>query len=220
MAKLSGLGSFGMRAPLRRWCVRLVVSMIGAVACTSSPSPTATSSEPVAASSAAGASAGGSAGVREKEKVPRPIDSESGKSPKDDCDAAVDGYLARRKALDHCERDSDCAEIWPGLCPHGPYYIHREAEVEAVWAIERRIEEHCEVPKCEPPMKLGIAHCDAGRCRPGREPPPTDEKESCWDYRETHLEAGGTAQAQTTSAIRGVTPQLVIAPAHAGRLRL
>jgi hypothetical protein len=46
------------------------------------------------------------------------------------------------------------------------------------------------------------------------------DHESCWDYRETWLEANGGASATTSSTIQGITPHLAIAPAAAGTLVL
>ncbi|MFO0633577.1 MAG: hypothetical protein U0168_12065 [Nannocystaceae bacterium] len=137
-------------------------------------------------------------------------------APPTPCPERIAGYLAARAELGTCTRDSDCAQLWPGLCPHGPYYVHREREIAAVVAMERAIERACTVPECEPPMELEMARCDAGRCVPGRAPPPS----SCWDFRETNLEAVGAAQAQTATRIAGTTPQLVIAPTQAGTLVL
>lgn len=146
---------------------------------------------------------------------PRP----DAETPIADCNAAIAEYLTQRKALDRCARDSDCAEIWPGLCPHGPFYIHREADIEPVRALARRIDAGCLIPECEPPMELGIARCDEGKCVRGRSAPPGDPK-PCWDFRETHLEADGAEQGRTVQKIVGTTPQIVIAPAQAGRLTL
>ncbi|MFO7567563.1 MAG: hypothetical protein R6X02_33270 [Enhygromyxa sp.] len=148
-----------------------------------------------------------------------PIESARAPSPDDPCDQRVATYLAEREQLSRCETDSDCAEIWPGLCPHGPYYIHRDADIRAVIALEREIEASCELPECEPPIELGIARCEQGTCVPGRAP-ASEGDESCWDYRETWLEADGAASATTTSTIRGLTPHLAIAPAAAGTLVL
>ena len=61
--------------------------------------------------------------------------SEAAKTTAPDCDALIDSYLAERARLNTCETDSDCSEIWPGMCPHGPYYVHREADVPQIWAM-------------------------------------------------------------------------------------
>lgn len=142
-------------------------------------------------------------------------------APPATCEQLIAKYLADRKLLGHCEADSDCAEMWPGLCPHGPYYINRDADITGVLALEQQIMASCEMPECEPPMELGIGHCDAGVCAPGRPPAGTDKgEESCWDYRETWLEADGRASATTSRHLQGITPHLAIAPAHAGTLVL
>ncbi|HLT40589.1 MAG TPA: hypothetical protein VK034_30135, partial [Enhygromyxa sp.] len=140
-------------------------------------------------------------------------------APANGCAEQIARYLADRQQLSRCETDSDCAEMWPGLCPHGPYYIDREADIEGVLALEREIIANCEIPECEPPIELGIGHCEQGTCAPGRAPASKGD-ESCWDYRETWLEADGAASATTSSTIRGITPHVAIAPAAAGTLVL
>jgi len=117
--------------------------------------------------------------------------------------------------------------MWPGLCPHGPHYIHRDADIAPVVALEQAIMANCEVPECEPPMELGIAHCEQGTCARGRKPvtkvelgPKYNYDMSCWDYRETWLEADGAASATTSRVQQGITPLLGIAPASAGTLVL
>jgi hypothetical protein len=137
----------------------------------------------------------------------------------DACDDQIADYLSKREQLSRCETDSDCAEMWPGLCPHGPYYIHRDADITNVLAHERAIISNCEVPNCEPPLELGIAHCEQGTCAPGRAPASKGE-ESCWDYRETWLEADGAATERTSKTLQGITPHVAIAPASAGTLEL
>lgn len=137
-----------------------------------------------------------------------------------DCEQSIAQYLKRRTALNHCERDEDCSEIWPGLCPHDPYYIHRDADIEPVWALARSIEERCEIPECEPPIELGPATCRQGRCERGRAPAPQSEHESCWDYEETYLESPGAHGGQAATAIQGITPHLVIVPEVAGPLQI
>jgi hypothetical protein len=134
-----------------------------------------------------------------------------------DCEGMLADYLAARAALSTCAQDSDCAEMWPGLCPHGPYYIDRAADVAPVIAREVAIMKTCSTPECEPPMELGIARCDAGKCVRGRSAPTS---KSCWDFRETNLEANGATDAETVAKITGTTPHLVISPAAAGTLAL
>jgi hypothetical protein len=147
--------------------------------------------------------------------------------PTGPCAQQISKYLADRKQLSRCETDSDCAEMWPGLCPHGPYYIDRDADIEAVVALEREIMATCEIPECEPPMELGIAHCEQGTCARGRKPEHKRElgskynyDMSCWDFRETWLEADGAATATASSVHNGVTPHVAIAPASPGVLTL
>jgi hypothetical protein len=140
--------------------------------------------------------------------------------PSGDCSEPIASYLAARAELSRCESDSDCSEMWPGLCPHGPYYIHRDADVAPILERERTIMATCQMPDCEPPIELGIAHCEAGKCAAGRTAAPESAHESCWDYRETWLEGDGAATATTSSTIQGITPHLAIAPATAGTLVL
>jgi hypothetical protein len=137
---------------------------------------------------------------------------------KNECDVEIAEYLLSRSAANDCRRDEDCAEIWPGLCPHGPYYVNREgSDVAALLEHERRIAESCTIPECEPPMELGMASCDKGRCEPGRAAPTSGPGESCWDYRETYLEPQGGETGMTGTKIQGITPQLVAAPRDAAR---
>ncbi|NVB39525.1 hypothetical protein G6O69_16910 [Pseudenhygromyxa sp. WMMC2535] len=92
--------------------------------------------------------------------------------PIEDCDQAIRDYLALRERANRCRSDDDCAEIWPGLCPHGPYYIDRRGQGDVLVSREWGIRNQCEIPSCEPPAELGPAHCEARRCVAGREPEP------------------------------------------------
>jgi hypothetical protein len=153
--------------------------------------------------------------------TPEPTPTPSAPTPpppakKDDCEARIASYLEQRALLSTCEQDSDCAEMWPGLCPHGPYYVHREVNVSPVLDAELAIMKRCSVPDCEPPMELGIAHCEAGKCAKGR----ATAKGPCWDFRETNLEADGSTDAETVTKIASKTPHVVIAPGYAGTLVL
>ncbi|MEM6996471.1 MAG: hypothetical protein AAF721_38560 [Myxococcota bacterium] len=136
------------------------------------------------------------------------------------CEASSARYLELRAGLDRCERDSDCAEIWPGVCPHGPYYIHREADLAPTRAAATEVEARCVLPECEPPQELGIAHCTDGRCVSGRTPPVPQQDESCWDYQERYLEAEDSAHGETVPHVRGTTPHVVVVPAAEGELTL
>jgi hypothetical protein len=136
------------------------------------------------------------------------------------CGQRIANYLSQRLELSRCEADSDCSEMWPGLCPHGPYYIHRDTDVGPILDLERAIMAGCQIPDCEPPIELGIAHCEQGKCARGRAAPVSQDHESCWDYRETWLEADGAASATASSTIKGITPHVAIAPAAAGTLVL
>jgi len=140
-----------------------------------------------------------------------------------DCDARIADYLTERAALSTCEQDSDCAEMWPGLCPHGPYYVHRDADVGAMIATEQIIAARCKLPACEPPLELGIAHCEAGKCARGRDDPmkgQDPDRTSCWDFRETNLEPDDGVDGLTETKVRPTSPRIVISPAAAGWLRI
>ncbi|MBX7080375.1 MAG: hypothetical protein K1X88_14355 [Nannocystaceae bacterium] len=186
---------------------RTVLAAIALAGCTRSE-PTPSSPAPLAAPPPAAAAS-------PPAHTP-PRDPAAAPSTASSCEGRIEAYLAARAELGTCTRDSDCAQMWPGLCPHGPYYVHREREVAAVVAMERAIEQSCSLPECEPPIELPMARCDAGRCVAGRSPATS----TCWDFRETNLEADGVAQGHTATRMVGTTPQLVIAPAHAGTLVL
>jgi hypothetical protein len=177
-----------------------------AVADTPAPPPDASAAEAVVAAVEAPAPAGGSVAAAD--------------IPSGDCGSLHARYLAVRASLDRCERDGDCAEIWPGLCPHGPHYVHRESDVPGLSAIEQRILDECPVAECEKPEYLGIARCEAGRCVAGREPPREGPLESCWDTEETYLADGGRVQGITQEHLRGVTPLVVYGAAAPGTLRI
>lgn len=131
-------------------------------------------------------------------------------------------YLARREALNHCDREDDCAEVWPGLCPQGPYFIHQASDLPSVLALVRQIGERCTIPECEPPMNLAPAGCVAGRCVAGGRSrvPPEEPMMSCWDTPMDNLENGGTAFAEIQEDYRGPTPLHVYGVPSAGHLAI
>lgn len=191
---------------------RLAISLFGLVwiGCTSSPperAPTADRAEP--------------APKRDVEQQPSPPSPTPPPPPSaEPCERKIERYLAERAELSHCEADSDCSEMWPGLCPHGPYYIHRDADIAPVFQLEAEIMKSCEVPECEAPIELGIARCEGGRCVQGRSAPASSGHESCWDYQEIWLEGDGSASGKTAKNLQGITPHVAIAPAQAGALML
>jgi hypothetical protein len=193
---------------MRRICLALSSLVVGC-----------TSSSPESAAPTKTVDAPASKEPSEPAAVPSPPALPTG-GPTDPCGEKIAAYLAARAELSYCEADSDCAEMWPGLCPHGPYYIHRDADVGRIIELERTIMAHCEVPECEPPMELGIAHCENGRCAKSRTAPPASDHESCWDYRETWLEANGATSGTTSKHLQGITPHIGIAPADNGLLVL
>ena len=138
----------------------------------------------------------------------------------DQCESKIAEYLERRSALDGCERDSDCAEMWAGLCPHGPYFINRASDPSAVLTLSREIQAGCQIPECEPPAHLDPGRCEAGRCVEGRQPPKSDEFSSCWDFRITYLEAEGRVDARSVEHQRGVTPRLATGVTSIGSIVL
>lgn len=163
------------------------------------------------------------ADVRPSEATPREDPPAADTAPvvaDTDCEGLVADYLAKRAAASHCKHDSDCAEMWPGLCPQGPYYVNRTADVAPIVAREVAILKNCSTPECEPPMELGIAHCEAGTCARGRTPSTSGGAKSCWDFRETNLEADGITDAETVVKVKSTTPHIVISPAAAGTLEL
>lgn len=188
-----------MRA--RVWTIIAGVCACGAGSCT--PQPTA--EKPSSATPA------------------KPLEAAATKAPvrgSGQCEAVTKEYRVARDALNQCKRDNDCAESWPGLCPEGPFYIERDSNLAQLRALGTKVAAACGEPDCEQPPRLGIAHCEANRCQPGRADPPKSDAEDCWDYRETHLEPKAWTSAETATAIQGITPHLVISPAQAGTLRM
>ena len=131
------------------------------------------------------------------------------------CAEAFAEYRELRASLNHCEIDSDCAEIWPGVCPHGPYYIDRGADVSELFALVDRIEDGCLLPDCEQPMRLDPARCDAGKCVEGRTPPAAD---TCWDFRLEYLASGRRHSTETVAHQQGITARAAVGVAEAGEM--
>lgn len=154
-----------------------------------------------------------SAGKKKKEK---PVGAPKPRIEKiEDCSKAVDEYLELRAEMNGCRKDDDCAELWPGLCPHGPYYVDRHARADRLLAREGAIAESCEIPECEPPMQLGPAHCEAGKCVTGR---PALE-EGCYDLPVEFVATDVTGSYPiATDAIDD--PRLAIGVPSRGRMRL
>ncbi|MFV8751475.1 hypothetical protein ACNOYE_13100 [Nannocystaceae bacterium ST9] len=99
--------------------------------------------------------------------------------PISDCAAANAEYAALRESLNTCRVDDDCAELWPGLCPHGPAYVNRLARIDRLFAREQAIFDRCSVPECAKPIELGPAQCVDGRCVADRQAP----EPGCFDVR-------------------------------------
>lgn len=136
------------------------------------------------------------------------------------CAQLEDEYLDERERLSYCESDSECA-IWrPGWSDHGPFYFFRDADIEPMLALERELSSNCPDPFAKLARDPAIPHCEQGTCAAGREPAVSSKWDSCWDYRESWLEPGGTTMAAASSVLTGVTPLVAIAPASSGMLTL
>jgi len=140
--------------------------------------------------------------------------------PLSECERLERRYLQLRSAQNRCERDSECAEIHPGLCPHGPYYVHVDAEHGGIAAAAEAAVNACASNRCEKTMPLGIAHCEAGRCVRGREAPESGPDESCWDTRVTYMDPGWPYLGQAHEHLTGTTPLYAVSVAAPGVLRI
>lgn len=140
--------------------------------------------------------------------------------PATPCVRAEARYLERRAQANTCERDDECAEIWPGPCPHGPYYAEVTADFSEIDAAEVAMGKVCEVVECEMPRPLGIASCEEGRCVRGRTPPAETADESCWDTRVTYLWPGREVVADAREHLQGITPLHAVGVPREGTLRL
>ncbi len=136
------------------------------------------------------------------------------------CTLAEARYLEARRAENRCERDDDCAEIYPGPCPQGPYYMHIDGDHAALDAAATAMAEVCEAADCEMPMPMGIAHCEAGRCAKGRSAPKDGPKTSCWDTKVTYMRPGRPYLASAYEHQQGITPLHAVGVAGEGTLRI
>ena len=141
-------------------------------------------------------------------------------APPLDCAAEIDAHPSWRQDENRCAEDRDCAEIGPGLCPHGPYYVGRDRDLDELFAQERRIARNCKLPSCEPPKELGIARCDRGTCVAGRPPPVALAGKTCKTVRETHLEPIDGHDGTTVSGVAIGTPRIVVAPIGSSTVRV
>lgn len=184
----------------RRW---IGVSLLWSVSCASASDPAPAQGEPAQPPAAIG-----------ETKAPPP-EREDGA-----CTLAEARYLEVRRAQNHCERDDDCAAIYPGPCPQGPYYMHIDGDHAVLEAAVTAMAEACEEADCEMPMPKGIAHCDAGRCVEGRSPPVDGPKTSCWDTRVTYMRPGRPYLASAYEHQQGITPLHAVEVAGEGTLRI
>ena len=138
------------------------------------------------------------------------------------CERMLADYLAQREALNHCEREDNCAEVWPGLCPHGPYFINEHGDLPSIYALAQRIGQQCVIPDCEPPMELRPAGCREGRCVAGARSavPPDEELMSCWDMRVQNFENDRNVSASIERDLRGITPLSVYGVPSDGRMTI
>jgi hypothetical protein len=116
-------------------------------------------------------------------------------------------YVAERAKLNRCKQDNDCAEMWPGYCPYGPYYIHRQSNLDILVKVTRQMRKVCPDSRCAKPRRLGPAVCRAGKCVKGRKPPRKGGVRSCWDCRETYLEYNYQSFATAHKSFTGKTPR-------------
>lgn len=152
--------------------------------------------------------------------TPSPSPTPSALPPGSSCAQHIAHYREVRGAENHCERDSDCAEIYPGPCSEGPYYTHLDSDHTATRTAERAMADACEQGPCEMPMPLGIAHCETGRCRAGRTPPPEGPNKSCWDTRVTYMLTTFPYVATSSEHLQGITPLYAVGVGQAGTLRI
>lgn len=141
-------------------------------------------------------------------------------APQTECDRAQARYLEARASANRCERDAECAENWPGVCPHGPYYAHVRADRTAIDEAAAAIDRACEPADCEMPMPLGIAHCEAGRCIRGRAKPESTADESCWDTQVTYMAGDRMVIADAYEHLTGTTPLHAVGVPREGTLRV
>ena len=133
------------------------------------------------------------------------------------CALAEAEYEKVRDAGNTCRDDADCAEIFPGPCPQGPYYVHVQGDHAAIKAAAAAMAVGCPLVECEQPMPLGIPRCNAGRCESGRPAP----EPGCTDTRITYMDADRSyiGEAHPTVAL-GVGPLHAVGVPRHGVLRL
>lgn len=136
------------------------------------------------------------------------------------CEQREAHYLDLRAKENRCERDGDCAEIYPGLCPHGPYFMHVAGDHASIDAAARAVAEGCEMSECEMPMPLGISRCEAGRCVKGRTPGKDGPMKSCWDTQVTYMRTERPYLGSSSEHLQGITPLHAVGVPAAGTLRI
>ncbi|MEM7151343.1 MAG: hypothetical protein AAF799_00805 [Myxococcota bacterium] len=133
------------------------------------------------------------------------------------CELARSEYAALRDAGNQCREDADCAEIYPGTCPQGPYYVNVAGDHAAISAAAAAMRVACGDVECEPPLSLGIARCAAGRCESG----PRPAEPGCTDTRVTYMDGGRPTigESHPTRGLGGGPLHAVGVP-RSGTLRL
>ena len=130
-------------------------------------------------------------------------------------------YKKAREALNYCKQEDDCTQVWPGACPHGPYFINAKADVSQVFAMERKLQASSNI-HCEPPIQLQPAGCQNGKCVAGaRSSVKTKNKmQSCWDTPIAYIANDGGANGQLYNNSRTSSNLLIYQVPAAGKLQL
>jgi hypothetical protein len=149
------------------------------------------------------------------EEAPTPAEASA-----QECRALVRDYLDARDAANSCARDEDCAEIFPGLCPNGPYYVQVDGDRAPIDAAATALSTRCVLPECEMPRPLGIARCDDGTCVEGRTPPMDNGLTSCWDTEITWLQPGRARVGDSYPYLQGITRLFGVGVPGPGLLRV
>lgn len=137
-----------------------------------------------------------------------------------ECKLAIADYLRLREGHNHCVKDEDCAEIYPGPCPQGPHYMHVADDHAALDAAVTEMNRACETAVCEMPRRLPIARCEAGRCERGRRASERGPHTSCWDTQITYMQAGHPYIASSYEHLQGITPLHAVGVPAEGTLRV
>lgn len=113
------------------------------------------------------------------------------------CGALTARYLAERAVLNRCDDDADCAEVWPGPCGLGPYYIHSQAHIQPLWHLADRLRRVCGLSGCAKPPRLPAGGCWQNRCIRGRRRVHSAPGCGAIEFRVTYLEVGRPTVSRT-----------------------